>query len=268
MLRSALGLVALFTLVAAASAGATNPGFAYSPATWPQGTVGKAYDTTMSVTYNGQPATLDTPQSRTSATEAFPGVLIKTVKVNGNQGLELVGTPTQPGTFTFQTCVNDQGNCADPESWKIVVTGSVKAPAWIARAKAMRASVDSALTAVFKAVGLVQKDQYAKAKAELVTFGQELSTAQRTGTAMEPIIPPGSPVRVDAAKALDDVETALNLGDHAYSKAGLADIETGEKELEAKNAAIKYLDRASESLYAADAALKIMINTATASASP
>jgi hypothetical protein len=166
MIAAALVLGAL-TLGSSAGARPLHLGdnvIVYTPTSLPAGAVGAHYDVTMSVVLNGQPADLDTQYTRTTATQAAPGIFVKLVKVNGRYGLQLVGTPTKTGSFTFGTCINVDANCVDPRNWPLTISGKAS-PHWVAEAKKARAQIEKAAADESRAVSRAQDFEYTKALA-------------------------------------------------------------------------------------------------------
>jgi hypothetical protein len=229
----------------------------YTPATLPAGAVGAEYDVTMSVVLNGQPADLDTQTTRTTSTQAAPGIFVKLVKVNGRYGLELVGTPTKAGSFTFGTCVNVEANCLDPKSWPLTITGKAS-PRWVAQARKARADIEKASADEFRAVSRAKDFEYTKALALIERSSDPLDAADDVLFTLAKDHPSGtSPAAFTAIRNQlagvrrddKDAEIALKKADRA----------NGDEETKERRAAIHSLDAALKLKYHAEDALERLL---------
>jgi hypothetical protein len=252
----------LLALIALLTASASADNFVYTPSSLPTGTVGMAYDVTLSVTTaDGQAMDLGTATTLTSSTQAAPGIFVKQVKVNGHYALHLIGKPTKAGAFPFATCVIASDASCGPKSWTLVI-GGAKEPGWVKRAKSLKLVLEQELRFEHADESLLTDYEFAKADKKLEPAAKLLAEHSGQFHELERIVAPGSPARAEIKAAAADASGASNLDASARQASSHADAATGKNEKIFRDQALHYVERANTDKLHAIAALERAIASA------
>ena len=204
----AAGLALVLCASASASLHSSEQDIVYTPTTLPAGDVGTAYDVTMTAKYpasaGGGYASLGTATQITTSSEAAPGILFRAGKVPDGSSLELIGTPTAPGTFHFTSAVVFSDGSGVTKQWTLVVTGKAQIPP--AEAKKLESDVDDEIAYEREAIGDIGNDADDDTAARRSVGNGSLRLANVVSTLEKYALPSG--YKLDPESAVQSAEDA------------------------------------------------------------